>query len=109
MYPLSKQDSFANNTDRLRETSPEVAEAFRNLRLAQDAYGPLDARQREICLLVGFAVTCNESGFRVHCLRAAQAGATVVEIEQAVMLMLGTCLGLVQVVDALSWLHNELL
>ena len=39
---------------------------------------------------------------------AAQAGGTVGEIEHAVLLMLGTSLGLVPVVEALSWAHDEL-
>jgi alkylhydroperoxidase/carboxymuconolactone decarboxylase family protein YurZ len=90
MYPLSKHETIVTNTDRLRETSPAVADAFRSLRQAQDAHGTLDAKQRELCMLVGFAVTRNESGFRVHVNRAAQAGATVAEIE------------------ALSWVHDEL-
>jgi alkylhydroperoxidase/carboxymuconolactone decarboxylase family protein YurZ len=108
MYPLSKQETIITNTDRLRETSPAVADAFRNLRKAQDAHGTLDAKQRELCMLVGFAVTRNESGFRVHVNRVAEAGGTVAEIEQAVLLMLGTSLGLVPVVEALSWVHDEL-
>jgi alkylhydroperoxidase/carboxymuconolactone decarboxylase family protein YurZ len=108
MYPLSKQATIVTNTDRLRETSPEVADAFRILRKAQDTHGTLDAKQRELCMLVGFAVTRNESGFRVHVNRVAQAGGTVAEIEQAVLLMLGTSLGLVPVVEALSWIHDEL-
>ena len=59
-------------------------------------------------LLVGFAVTRNEGGFRVHCNRARDAGVPVEAIEQAVILMLGTSLGLVPVVEALSWAHDEL-
>ena len=108
MYPLSKQDTFISNLDRLRETAPDVATAFRGLRVAQDAHGKLEPKQRELCLLAGFAATRNEGGFRVHCTRATQAGATLVEIEQVVLLMLGTSLGLVPVVEALSWAHDEL-
>jgi alkylhydroperoxidase/carboxymuconolactone decarboxylase family protein YurZ len=108
MYPLSKQETFVSNLDRLRETSPTVADAFRSIRVAADEYGPLDPKQRELCLLAGFAATRNEGGFRVHCTRAAQAGAPVREIEQVVILMLGTTLGLVPVVEALGWVHDEL-
>ena len=72
-YPLSKQDEFVSfNVDRLREIAPEVATAFRGLREAADAHGPLDAKQRELTLLTGFAATRNEGGFRVHCTRAAR-------------------------------------
>lgn len=107
-YPLSKQESFISNLDRLRETSSAAADAFRALRVAQDAHGPLEPGQRELSLLVGFAVTRNEGGFRVHCNRARDAGVPVEAIEQAVILMLGTSLGLVPVVEALSWAHDEL-
>jgi alkylhydroperoxidase/carboxymuconolactone decarboxylase family protein YurZ len=107
-YPLSKQQPFVSNLDRLREVSPEVATAFRGIRNAVDIAGPLGAKQRELCLLAGFAATRNEGGFRVHCTRAAQAGATLEEIQHAVLLMLGTSQGLVPVVEALSWAHDEL-
>jgi len=41
--------------------------------------------------------------------RAVEAGATVPEVEQVVLLMLGTSLGLAPVVETLRWLHDELL
>jgi alkylhydroperoxidase/carboxymuconolactone decarboxylase family protein YurZ len=107
-YPLSKQDTFVSNLDRLRETAPDVATAFRGLRVAADAFGPLDAKQRELTLLTGFAATKNEGGFRVHCTRAVDAGATLAEIEQVVILLLGTTLGLAPAVEALGWAHDEL-
>ena len=107
-YPLSKQDEFLTFNQRLREIAPEVATALRGLRVAADAHGPLDAKQRELILLAGFAATRNEGGFRVHCTRAREAGASVVEIEQVVILLLGTTLGLFPVFEALTWLHDEL-
>ncbi len=70
--------------------------------MAADAHGPLDAKQRELTLLTGFAATSNEGGFRVHCTRASEAGASVREIEQVVILLLGTSLGLAPVVEALD-------
>ncbi|MGY1495794.1 carboxymuconolactone decarboxylase family protein [Streptomyces sp. QTS52] len=108
VYPLSKQDTFVSNLDRLRETSDAVADAFRGLRRAADAHGTLEAKQRELCLLAAFAAIRNEGGFRVHCNRATEAGATAEEVEQVVILLLGTSLGLVPVVEALSWAHDEL-
>ena len=108
VYPLSKQDEFISNSVHLRETSPDAAQAFRALREAADAHGPLDQKQRELCLLAGFAATRNEGGFRVHCTRATEAGARMIEIEQVVLLLLGTSLGLVPVVEALRWAHDEL-
>lgn len=107
-YPLSKQPTFVSNLDRLRETSPEMAVAFRGLRVAADAAGPLTPLQRELTLLAGFAATRNEGGFRVHCTRAVEAGGSLAEIEQVVLLLLGTTLGLAPAVEALSWAHDEL-
>ena len=108
MYPLSKQETFVSNLDRIRAVSPEVATAFRGLREAIDAAGPLDAKERELVLLAGFAATRNEGGFRVHCTRLAQAGAGLAEVEHVVLMMLGTSLGLATAVDALRWAHEEL-
>lgn len=107
-YPLSKQETFVSNLDRLRAIAPDVATAFRGVRVAADACGPLDAKQRELTLLTGFAATRNEGGFRVHCTRAVDAGATLEEIEQVVILLLGTSLGLAPTVEALAWAHDEL-
>lgn len=108
-YPLSKQENFISNLDRLREVAPDVATAFRGVRVAADEFGPLDAKQRELILLAGFAATRNEGGFRVHCTRAKDAGATLKDIEHVVVLLLGTSLGLAPMVEALSWAHDELL
>ena len=108
MYPLSKQETFVTNVDQLEEVSGEVGGAYRALRKAVDSYGPLDAKQRHLCLLAGFAATGNEGGFRVHCTRAREAGADLVEVEQVVLLMLGTSLGVAPVIDALAWARDEL-
>lgn len=107
-YPLSKHEHLVSNSDRLREIAPDVVEAFRGVRRAADAFGPLDERTRELVLLTGFAATQNEDGFRVHCTRAIEAGATLKEIEQVVILLLGTSLGLAPTVQALAWAHDEL-
>lgn len=108
IYPLSKQDTFVSNLDRLREVAPDVAVAFRGVRQAVDDAGPLDAKQRELCLLAGFAATRNEGGFRVHCTRAQHAGASREDIRHVVLLLLGTSLGLAPVVEALRWAADEL-
>jgi len=109
VYPLSKQECFVSNLDRLREISPDMATAFRGLREAADAHGSLDQKQRELCLLSGFAATRNEGGFRVHCTRLVEAGGTLRDVEQVVILMLGTNIGLAPAMDALRWAHEELL
>ena len=108
MYPLSRQETFVTNVDQLEEVSGEVGAAYRSLRKAIDAYGPLEDKQRHLCLIAGFAATRNEGGFRVHCTRAKQAGASLTEVEQTVLLMLGTSLGVAPVIDALGWARDEL-
>ncbi len=108
VYPLTKQESPVTNLTRLREVSPALADAFRGLRVVADAHATLDTKQRELCLIAGFAAGRNEGGFRVHCTRAREAGASVAEIEQVVLLMLGTSLGLAPTVELLVWLHEEL-
>ena len=108
MYPLSKQETFVTNVDQLEEVSSEVGGAYRALRKAIDSYGPLDEKQRQLCLLAGFAATRNEGGFRVHCTRAKEAGADLAEVEQTVLLMLGTSIGVAPVIEALGWAHDEL-
>ena len=105
---MSKQQRPASNVDRLREVSPDVADRFVALMAALDSHGALGPKQRELCLLAGFAAARIESGFRIHCLRASQAGATVAELEQVVLLMLGTSLGISPVIETLSWLYDEL-
>jgi alkylhydroperoxidase/carboxymuconolactone decarboxylase family protein YurZ len=107
-YPLSKQETILSNSDRLREISPDVADAFKGLRSAADGHSTVTAREHELILLAGFAAGRNEGGFRVHCLRAAAEGVSLAELEQVVLLMLGTSLGLAPVVETLSWLHDEL-
>ena len=107
--PSASRTSFVSYLDRLRETGARRRDGLpRAARTAADALGPLDAKQRELTLLTGFAATRNEGGFRVHCTRAIEAGATPGEMEQVVILLLGTSLGLVPVVEALAWLHDEL-
>jgi alkylhydroperoxidase/carboxymuconolactone decarboxylase family protein YurZ len=108
VYPLSKQENFVTNVDQLEEISEDVGTAYRALRKAIDAYGTLDDKQRHLCLLAGFAATRNEGGFRVHCTRAKEAGASLADVEQTVLLMLGTSLGVAPVIDALQWARDEL-
>jgi alkylhydroperoxidase/carboxymuconolactone decarboxylase family protein YurZ len=108
-YPLSKQDRIVGNSERLRELSPSAADAFKVLREAAMGHSTLSLREQELILMAGFAAGRNEGGFRVHCLRAADEGVALAELEQAVLLMLGTSLGLAPTVETLIWLHDELM
>lgn len=108
MTPNGEHRPLITNLDRLRDYSPEIADAYRSLRGAIDGYAESEDKQRQLVMLAGFAATLNEGGFRVHCNRAVAAGATIAEIEQAVLLMLGTSLGLATTIDVLGWLRDEL-
>ena len=108
VYPLSKQATVLTNSQRLKEVSPALAEAFWGLRNAANTHSTLGARERELIFVSAFAATMNEGGFRVHVSHAHAAGVSVEELEQLVMLMLGTSLGLAPTVQLLVWLHEEL-
>jgi alkylhydroperoxidase/carboxymuconolactone decarboxylase family protein YurZ len=108
LYPLSKQPTFTSNSQRLKEVSPPLAEAFWQLRHAANAHSTLSDRERELIFIAGFAASMNEGGFRVHLTAARKVGASVAELEQLVLLMLGTSLGLAPTVQLLVWLHEEL-
>lgn len=99
---------FVTVLAKLKETSVPVAEAFFAMRQTADKAGPLDAKTIQLCLLAGFAGSRNEGGFRVHCTRAIEAGATKEEIMHVVLIMLGSNLGLSPTVDTLRWAKEEL-
>jgi alkylhydroperoxidase/carboxymuconolactone decarboxylase family protein YurZ len=107
-YPLSGQERIIGNSERLRAIAPAVSDAFMGLRGAVDDYSTLSGRERELILLAGFTAARNQGGFRVHCHRATAAGVKLAELEQLVMLMLGTNLGIAPTVETLTWLHDEL-
>jgi len=104
---MSKQVPFVSILQRLAKTTPEVAEAFMDLRRSINGLGAIDAKHRELCLISGFTAARNEGGFRVHCTRAAEAGATLAEVQQAVLLMLGSTTGLSPIVETLRWAQEE--
>jgi len=108
VYPLSKQDSFVSNSQRLREVSQPLYDAFWSLRNAADTHSDLSERDIELMFVAAFAATVNEGGFRVHVNRAHKIGVSVKDLEQIVVLMLGTSLGLAPTVQLLVWLHEEL-
>lgn len=99
---------YAGVLIKLASVAEPVADAFFAMREVANAAGPLDAKQRELCLLAGFTAARNEGGFRVHCARALEKGATKEEITHVVLLMLGSNLGLSPVVDTLQWVREEL-
>ena len=91
------------SVDRLRDVAPQIGDAFAALRRGIDEAGPLTPKYRELINLASFTTARNESGFRTHCGRALEAGATAEEIHQAVLLTFGSNMGIAAVVDALNW------
>jgi len=91
---------------RFTERFPELAESHENVAKVVDGLGPLDAKT---CFLIkiGLAMGAGlESAVRSHVRRATQAGATEVEIEQAIMLGMNT-LGFPRTVAAWSWAQQQ--
>ncbi|MFQ5517623.1 MAG: carboxymuconolactone decarboxylase family protein [Acidimicrobiia bacterium] len=86
---------------------PELGEAHEKVARAVEDAGPLDTKTRAlikigICLGAGL-----ESATRAHVRRAAAAGASVEEMEQAIILGMNTC-GFPKTVAAWRWMHIQL-
>jgi alkylhydroperoxidase/carboxymuconolactone decarboxylase family protein YurZ len=89
------------------EKFPALGDAHEQVAKAVDRAGPLDRKQCElikigICLGAGL-----ESALRSHVRRAIEHGATVVEIEQAILLGMNTC-GFPRTVAAWSWAWEQI-
>lgn len=85
---------------------PELVAAHEKIAKAVDAQGQLDEVTSElvkigICLGAGL-----ESAMRAHVRKATAAGATIEQIEHALMLGMNTC-GFPRTVAAWSWAHEQ--
>jgi alkylhydroperoxidase/carboxymuconolactone decarboxylase family protein YurZ len=85
---------------------PELVAAHEQIAKAVDGLGELDELTSElvkigICLGAGL-----ESALRAHVRKAVQAGASVEQIEHALMLGMNTC-GFPRTVAAWSWAHEQ--
>jgi 4-carboxymuconolactone decarboxylase len=85
---------------------PGVLEGHRALQAAAAEGGPLDERTRELILLGAFTVGRQEGGFKAHCRRALQAGATPDEVRQAVVITMSNVASIEVVADALLWVDE---
>jgi alkylhydroperoxidase/carboxymuconolactone decarboxylase family protein YurZ len=90
----------------LKAASPRVAEAFLDMRSVVVSESSLDPKTQELILLAGFVVGRQEGGFRTHAGRALAAGATVTDLQTAVLLTLGASAAVEAVGDALSWVDD---
>lgn len=90
-----------------KEKYPEIVTAYENLGKAAAESGPLDEKTRELIKLGMAAARSAKSAVKSHAHRALQAGATVEEIEHAVLLGVNT-LGFAAMMTALGWVRDAL-
>lgn len=101
---MTKQDGsrLPNTYKQFIARFPELADTHERVAKAVDSIGPLDRKTQEL-VKIGICVGGGlESALRSHVRRATQAGATKVEIEQAIMLAMNTC-GFPSTVAAWRW------
>jgi alkylhydroperoxidase/carboxymuconolactone decarboxylase family protein YurZ len=86
---------------------PELGAAHESVAKAVDMAGPLDAKS---CFLIKMGISLGaglESAFRSHVRRAMQHGASVAEIEQALLLAMNT-VGFPRTVAAWQWAWQQI-
>ena len=95
---------FPRSYQRFKNDHPKVWRAYETLGAAAASEGPLDAKVRELVKLGMAAAKQSESAVISHTHRALEIGATVEEIEQAILLGI-TTIGFPAMMAALSWAH----
>jgi alkylhydroperoxidase/carboxymuconolactone decarboxylase family protein YurZ len=93
---------------RVKAVYPDVYDSFMGMRKVLGACGSLSARDQELILIAGFTVARQESGFKVHCKRALELGASAEDVRQAVVINLGATCAIEPVGDALAWVDDVL-
>lgn len=86
---------------------PELGQAHEQTAKAIEGYGPLDAKT---CFLIKMGISLGaglESAFRSHVRRAMKNGATIEEIEQALLLAMNT-VGFPRTVAAWQWAWQQI-
>ncbi len=104
--PDRQSEKLPGTFRRFAQRFPRLVDAHEAIAQAVDAEGALDHKTSElikigICLGGGL-----ESAMRSHVRRATQAGASMAEIEQAIVLGMNTC-GFPRTVAAWSWAHEQ--
>ena len=87
---------------KFRTDHPNVYKAYENLGETISKAGPLDGKMRELIKIGMAAANGSESAVQSHTHRALEAGATIEEIEHALMLGINT-LGFSTSMAALGW------
>ncbi len=86
---------------------PALGLAHENVARAAEAAGPLD---RKTCALIKIGISVGaglESATRSHVRRALENGATIPEVEQAILLAMNTC-GFPRTVTAWQWAWEQI-
>ena len=87
---------------------PQFWEGFQAMRSAIGKAGPLDTKTQELINTAVYAAAGAEPGTKTHAARAYQAGASPEEVQQAVLLCLGTGLGFSPTYQAVDWVRQAL-
>ena len=91
--------------NRLAKRYPEYAAAVEKLGETVKKAGPLEPKVAELIQLAAAATTRSEGAVHSHARRALKAGATLDEVQHALLLLTST-IGFPAVSAALSWIDD---
>ncbi|MBI1825194.1 MAG: carboxymuconolactone decarboxylase family protein [Planctomycetes bacterium] len=95
-------DNLPRTFQQFTKKFPDIATAHEEIARSIDGLGPLD---RKTCALIKLGISIGaglETATKSHARRALQAGASLAEIEQAILLTVNTC-GFPRTVAAWRW------
>jgi alkylhydroperoxidase/carboxymuconolactone decarboxylase family protein YurZ len=87
---------------------PTMWQGFQSMRGAIRELGPLDLKTQELINTVAYATADAEGGTKTHATRAYEAGASLAELEQALLLCLGVGMGFAHTYRAIEWVRAAL-
>lgn len=97
-------DKLPKQYQMLSQRFPEYMKAVQKLGEVVRAQGPLDEKTAQLIQLAAAVATKSQGAVHSHARRALAAGASMEEVQHAVILLTST-LGFPQVSAALSWLE----
>ena len=107
MTKAKSKEKLPGTYQRFAAKFPDLTGAHDQVARAVERVGPLDRKQREL-IKIGICVGAGlDSALRSHVRRAVQQGASVEEIDQAILLAMNT-VGFPRMVAAWSWAHAQL-